>query len=156
MSFADVSGRVAYRVAALVSAGVCIVWSSGSASAADRQPLVTIKQVMEKTITPATNTLWGAPDKPTDEEWAALEEASVTLLVAADAIAKGGAGPRDGEWASSPAWAPFNDVMTKAGLDALKAIQARDRDALATAGDVLYPPCEGCHLQFNPGVIEER
>ena len=156
MSFADVSGRVAYRVAALASTALCIVWSSGSASAADRQPLVTIKQVMEKTITPVTNTLWGAPERPTDEEWAALEEASVTLLVAADEIAKGGAGPRDGEWASNPAWAAFNDVMTKAGLDALKAIQARDRDALAAAGDVLYPPCEGCHLQFNPAVIEER
>jgi hypothetical protein len=119
-------------------------------------PSVTIKQVMEKTITPATNTLWGASEQPTDEEWAALEEAAVTLLTAAEVVGRGGAGPSDAEWAASPAWAAFNDVMTKAGVDALKAIQGRDRDALAVAGDVLYPPCEGCHLQFNPAVVGEQ
>jgi hypothetical protein len=134
----------------------CIAHSERPASAADGQPLVTIKQVMEKTITPATNTLWGAPDQPSDEQWAALEEASITLLTAADVIGRGGAGPSDAAWAANPAWAAFNEVMTKAGLDALKAIQARDRDALAVAGDVLYPPCEGCHLQFNPAVVGER
>jgi hypothetical protein len=44
---------------------------------------------MELTITPATNTLWNMPERPTHEEWAALEQASITLLVAADAIARG-------------------------------------------------------------------
>jgi hypothetical protein len=100
--------------------------------------------------------LWGAAERPTDEEWAALEEAAVTLLTAADVVGRGGAGPSDAKWAASPAWSAFNDVMTKAGVDALKAITARDRDALAVAGDVLYPPCEGCHLQFNPGVTAEQ
>jgi hypothetical protein len=70
-----------------------------STAAADPQPLVTIKEVMEMTITPATNTLWNVPERPTDEQWAALEQASTTLLVAADAIARGGAGQRDAEWA---------------------------------------------------------
>jgi hypothetical protein len=120
--------------------------------AADGQPPVTIKEVMELTITPVTNTLWGAPETPTDEEWAALEQASITLLVATEVVATGGAGEHDVEWARNPAWAPFNGAMREAGLAALKATRARDRDALAVAGDVLYPPCEGCHLQFNPGV----
>jgi hypothetical protein len=146
---------VRYRMAAAVLSAVCIVHTEQLASAADGEPSVTIKQVMEKTITPVTNTLWGAPDQPTDEQWAALEEASITLLVAADAVGRGGAGPNDAEWASSPAWAAFNDVMTNAARDALQAIQARDRAALAVAGDVLYPPCEGCHLQFNPAVVGE-
>jgi hypothetical protein len=35
---------------------------------------LTVKEVMEKTITPATNTLWNPADSPTDEQWAALEE----------------------------------------------------------------------------------
>jgi cytochrome c556 len=146
----------AYRAAAIVLMAVGVAHSERPASAADAPPLVTIKQVMEKTMTPATNTLWGAAEQPTDDQWAALEEAAVTLLTAADFIGRGGAGPSDAEWASNPAWDAFNDVMTKAGLDALKAIQARDRDALAMAGDVLYPPCEGCHLQFNPAVVGEQ
>lgn len=120
-------------------------------------PLVSIKEVMEKTITPATNTIWGAYDPPTSEEqWAALEEAAVTLLVAADATARGGTGPMDDVWAREPAWQAFNNVMIGAGRDALVAIRARDHDALLTAGDVLYPPCEGCHQQFNPGVVNAQ
>ena len=39
---------------------------------------LTVKEVMEKTITPATNTLWNVPEAPTDEQWLALEEAPVT------------------------------------------------------------------------------
>ena len=108
------------------------------------------------TITPATNTMWNVPERPTDEQWIALEQASITLLVAADAIARGGAGQRDAEWVGNPAWTAFNEAMIKAGRDALSAIRARDSVALTAAGDVLYPPCEGCHLQFNPGVTAEN
>jgi hypothetical protein len=135
---------------------VLMAGAQHSTVAAEPQPLVTIKEVMEMTIAPATNTIWNVPDRPTDEQWVALEQASITLLVAAEAIARGGAGQRDAEWAGNPAWAAFNDVMIKAGLDALKAIRARDSAGLIAAGDVLYPPCEGCHLQFNPGVTAEN
>jgi hypothetical protein len=123
--------------------------------AADGRPLVTIKELMEKTITPATDTLWHAYEPPgSAAEWVALEEAAVTLLVAANVNALGGTGPMDAEWVAEPAWKAFNQVMVDAGQDALAAIRARDHDALLAAGDVLYPPCEGCHKLFNPGVVE--
>ena len=117
------------------------------------RPLVTIREVMEKTITPATNTLWNVPETPTDEQWAALEEAAVTLLVAANVVAAGGTGEKDAEWVKQPAWHAFNLALIEAGNAALKAVRARDVAALASAGDVLYPPCEGCHKLFNPGVV---
>ena len=117
------------------------------------RPLVTIKEVMEKTITPATNTLWNVPETPSDEQWAALEEAAVTLLVAANVVAAGGTGEKDAEWVKQPAWHAFNAALIDAGNAALKAVRARDVAALASAGDVLYPPCEGCPKLFNPGVV---
>ena len=146
-------GRAIYRgaVTALLPL-VAIGSAQHSAAAAEPVPLVTIKEVMEMTITPATNTLWNVPERPTDEQWAALEQASITLLVAAGSIARGGAGQNDAAWVGNPAWSAFNEVMIKAGVDARKAIRARDSNALLAAGDALYPPCEGCHLQFNPGV----
>jgi hypothetical protein len=117
-------------------------------------PLVSIKELMEKTITPATNTLWNAFEPPAEEaQWVALEEAAVTLLTASSVVALGGTGPMDDEWTRQPGWQAYNQVMIEAGHDALDAIRARDHDALLAAGDVLYPPCEGCHQQFNPGVI---
>ena len=124
------------------------------AAQADGRPLVTIKEIMEKTITPATNTIWGAYDPPTeDAQWQSLEEAAVTLLVAANVVAIGGTGPMDNDWVKEPTWKAFNQVMIDAGVDALAAIRARDHEALLAAGDVLYPPCEGCHELFNPGVV---
>jgi hypothetical protein len=144
--------RAIHRAAATLLLPLAAITGAQPTAATEPQPLVTIKEVMEMTITPATNTMWNVPERPSDEQWLALEQASITLLVAADSIARGGAGQQDADWASNPAWAAFNDAMIRAGLDALEAIRARNSDALIAAGDVLYPPCEGCHLQFNPGV----
>jgi cytochrome c556 len=144
-------------LAALGCTAVALVPVLTAAQAPTRgEPLVTLKELMEKTITPATNRLWNVPEMPTDEDWAALEEAAITLLAGAQVNALGGTGAKDNEWAASPAYQAFNQAMIAAGRDALAAVRARSTDALLAAGDVLYPPCEGCHLQFNPGVTEEN
>lgn len=121
------------------------------------RPTMPIKQLMETTITDASNTIWGAYEPPTsDEQWATLEKAALALIEAAKVNAVGGTGPMDNEWAKQPAWKPFNDAMLQASESALAAVRAKDHDALLAAGDVLYPPCEGCHLQFNPGVVNQN
>ena len=145
--------------AMIVAAGIAAVSFAPAAigqdgPTADGRPLVTVRELMEKTITPTTNTIWGAYDPPaSEEEWQALEEAAITLLVAGQALALGGTGPMDRQWAENPAWRAFDQVMLGAANDALAAIRSRDHDALLTASDVLYPPCEGCHMQFHPGVV---
>jgi hypothetical protein len=143
--------RVIYLI--VCACGMCSIAGRAAEPSSAATPVVTVKEIMEKTITPATNTLWNVFESPTDEQWAALEEAAVTLLVAANSIAAGGAGPMDAKWAAAPEWQAFDRVMIEAGTTALRAIRARDREALISAGDVLYPPCEGCHMQFNPAVI---
>ena len=128
-----------------------------SAAESAFEPWVTIKELMEQTITPATNTIWNAYEPPSDDaQWQTLEEAAVTLLAAANITALGGTGPMDNDWVKEATWKAFNAVMISAGQDALAAIRARDHDALLTASDVLYPPCEGCHQQFNPGVVNAQ
>jgi len=142
---------------AVLLLGAPALGQEGGAKSPSFTPLVSIKELMEKTITPATNTLWNAFEPPTEEEqWVALEEAAVTLLAASSVVALGGTGPMDAEWAREPGWQAYNQVMIDAGRDALEAIRERDHDALLTAGDVLYPPCEGCHQQYNPGVINAQ
>ena len=136
----------------LVCAAFC---NSFPANAETEIPQVTIKQIMESVITPPTNTLWGADDPKTDEEWKNLEDAAIAVIASGALINLGGSGPNDNNWVKEPAWRAFTKVMTDAGKDALKAIRAKNMDALFEAGDVLYPPCEGCHLKFNPGVINQ-
>jgi hypothetical protein len=58
----------------------------------------------------------------------------------------------DAEWARQPAWQGFNQAMIAAGKAALEASRKQDAEALQAAGDLLLPPCEGCHLAFNPAV----
>jgi cytochrome c556 len=121
------------------------------------RPTMPIKQLMETTITDASNAIWNAYDPPSSEDqWKALEEAALKLIEATKVNAVGGTGPMDNEWVKQPAWQPFNGAMLAAGEAALAAIRAKDHTALLAASDALYPPCEGCHLQFNPGVVNQN
>ena len=121
------------------------------------QPTIPIKQLMETVITDASNAIWAAYDPPASaEQWAALEQAALKMVDAARVTAVGGTGPMDNEWAKQPAWKPFNSAMLAASEAALAAIRAKDHDALLAASDALYPPCEGCHLVFNPSVVNQN
>ena len=142
--------------AVLVATGVMVqaLWAQPPAAP---QPTMPIKQLMETTITDASNAIWAASDPPTSaEQWAALEKAALALIDASQIIAVGGTGPMDNDWVKQPAWKPFNDTMLAASEAALKAVRAKDHAALLAASDVLYPPCEGCHMQFNPGVVNQN
>jgi cytochrome c556 len=121
------------------------------------QPTMPIKQLMETVITDASNAIWAAYDPPTSaEQWAALEQSALKLVYASRSTAVGGAGPMDNEWAKQPEWKAFNAAMLAASEAALAAIRAKDHEALLAASDALYPPCEGCHLVFNPGVVNQN
>ena len=120
-------------------------------------PVVSIMELMQHTITPATNQLWSAWQAPsTPAEWRLMEEAAITLLAASSLSATGGTGPMDNEWVREPAWQEFNTAMIAAGQAALEASRNQDAEALLAAGDLLLPPCEGCHQQFNPAVVNAR
>jgi cytochrome c556 len=144
-------------VAAFAVVTTIVAVSAQTPPGAVPQPALTTKQLMETTITDASNLVWNAFDAPTSEEqWAALERAALALIDAAKLNAVGGTGPMDKEWAAQPAWKPFNEAMLQASQGALAAIRAKNHEALLAAGDQLYAPCEGCHLQFNPGVVNQN
>ena len=152
------AGTVAALAAALIATAALIQVSRAQPPAgAGPQPTMPIKQLMETTMTEASNAIWNAYDPPTsDEQWGALENAALLLIEAAKITAVGGTGPMDNEWAKQPAWKPFNDAMLAASEAALKAVRAKDHAALLAASDALYSPCEGCHLLFNPGVVNQN
>ena len=124
-----------------------------AAFAQSPKPETSIKELMETTIADASNTLWATSEAPqTDAGWRAVEVAAQALVDAANIVARGGTGPMDEAWAKQSAWQAFNGVMLRASQQALTAARTKNYNALLAASDVLYPPCEGCHLQFNPGV----
>ena len=146
--------HAAFALVGLALASTVFVTRAQDTPPAELEPLVSVLELMEKTITPATNQLWSAYNAPeTPAEWRVMEEASITLLAASSLTAAGGTGPMDAEWARQPAWRAFNQAMIVAGKAALEASRKQDAEALVAAGDLLLPPCEGCHQAFNPAVI---
>jgi hypothetical protein len=123
-----------------------------SEDANDPKPSMSIMELMVTVVTPATDTLWGIEDPQTDADWQVFIDAANVVIESGETMKIGGTGPNDNEWAGDPAWDAFADTLIGAGVDARNAANNKDIEAMYTAGEVLYPPCEECHIQFNPGV----
>ncbi|MDH3990781.1 MAG: hypothetical protein OEV34_16730 [Gammaproteobacteria bacterium] len=113
-------------------------------------PTMSVNELMETVVTPATNTLWGIEDPQSDAEWQVFIDAADVVINAGQLIKVGGTGPDDNTWSASAEWQAFADRLIGAGFDAKTAAVNKDLEAMYTAGEVLYPPCEECHLQFHP------
>ena len=115
---------------------------------AEEAPM-TVQQLMQSVITPATSTLWGAYDIKTDAQWQELEAAAQEVIRAGELLKTGGSNPQDIASAANQDWQEFTRQMIDAGRSALTAIGKHDEEALSVAGnDELYPPCESCHGKY--------
>jgi cytochrome c556 len=110
---------------------------------------------MESDIVPATNKLWEIYQPDSERQWQQLKDAAIATITASETIEAMG-DDQAGLLVSSVEFKEFNDAMKKAAKDVLLAISQRDVVALETATEALYPPCEGCHLKFNSGVLNNR
>jgi hypothetical protein len=153
--------------------------SVGAPDAADYSPEISIAEIMESMVMPAAQQLWDAvgvdvtaqgeiEKKPeTDEQWAQLRAAAVTLAEATNALLVPGrhaapaaapAEDSDAELAPAqieallaaqrPAWAAHAQVLRVTAMQALAAVDARDIERITEAGGAIDEACEGCHLQF--------
>lgn len=130
-----------FAVISLFFAGIAV---------AQVQPQLTLKQIMNAMITPATNTIWGAYQLETEAQWQAIENAALTVIAAGNLMALGGSAPGESELAQQAQWRQFNEQMIAAAREVLVAVAARDEEALSAAGNnALYPPCESCHQQYQ-------
>ena len=169
----------------LLAAGCLgLVASSGESSAAEADttgfiPDITIAEIMESIVMPTAQAIWDAvgvdvtaqgpiETKPeTEEQWAALRAAAVTLAEATNALVIPGrhAAPPgtesenpDAELAPAeieallakerPAWVAHAAVLHATAMQAIGAIDARNIDAISEAGGAIDEACESCHLQF--------
>lgn len=117
------------------------------------------------TIITAAGTEQRAPQS--DEEWATLRrhavqliEATNLLLIPGRHVARPGEKPEDPKILLAPeqiealinqdrqAWTRKAYVLHDAAVEAQKAIEAKNADALLDAGDVLDKACENCHLTY--------
>jgi len=112
-----------------------------------------VLEIMLTVIVPATNTLWQIDPPLDDSQWVELENAAEAVVDATVRLRSTSA--EQGEaaaWSDDQRWQAYLDEMGSAAKSAQDAAADKNLEALENAGYAVYPPCEGCHLLFNPGV----
>jgi hypothetical protein len=114
-----------------------------------------LKQLMASVVDPAADVVWesvGTIDTPegteeirprSDEEWARVAQAAWVLTESANSLMIGNRPKDTGEWMR------FAQEFSDVGLRAARAAEARDAEALFTAGSDVYLACTACHTQYN-------
>ena len=119
-------------------------------------PEPTMMLLMVEDITQASDIVWGIEDPQTDEEWQVIDDAAVALIDAFKMIEAGTAGPNDKAWAAEEKFRAYVQQEYEALEMVRAAVAARDVDGVLDAGGYLYTPCEECHIDYNPAVINQE
>jgi hypothetical protein len=120
------------------------------------RPAISLNDVMVSVVDHNAHMLWnvGLPGRApkNDEDWHQLEHAADTLAAAGGIISSGGSGPNDTTWVRDPEWQTLTQQMTDAALEITRAVEEKNVEAVLTAGNLLVPACEGCHMKFKTEV----
>ena len=132
-------------------AGSFAILMSVSAGLADElAPELSVKEIMNSIVTPATNTIWGAYQLETESQWQEVGHAATAVIGAANLLMLGGTGEGEAEIAGEAEWQRYNQQLLAAARQVLLAVDKRDENALSQVGnDALYPPCESCHQAYQ-------
>jgi cytochrome c556 len=141
------------------------------------QRSLTLQELMDTRIDPAADVLWdsvafiatakGEEDRRprTPAEWDAVRQSALALIEAVDELATPGRRVASAEKAPGPgelpasaiqrridanpdAFARHARVLKSATQKALSAIDAKNADALMTAGGLIDEACEACHVVY--------
>ena len=132
------------RTALIVTAGaMCAAAAATAQQNADEAP-ATVKQVMVTMTVPSSDAIFSAASEPPtdDEQWLAVRKSAVMLAESGNLLMTGGRAK------DNTAWMEMAREMVKQAEAALKAVEARNGDALAQAGDDIYLTCEACHARY--------
>lgn len=172
---------------ALTLTGACRQREQGSAddSAPEYRPSATVRELMHSVVDPTADIVWlsvgtvideeGVHEiRPrTDEEWASVRDAAITLLESANLLMMPGRSvAHAGERSFAPGvelepeeigrlieddpngWNARAIVMHQLVTSMIEAIDLQDADTLFTLGSQLQAVCESCHTQYwYPGDI---
>ena len=121
------------------------------ASVADElKSKLSVKEIMNNIVTPATNTIWGAYQLKTEAQWDDVRSAAEAVIDATNLLRMGGAHDNEARMAAEAEWQTFNQQLLAAAEQVLMAAENRDENALSQVGnDALYPPCESCHQVYQ-------
>jgi hypothetical protein len=131
-----------YPLTALASLSAVLVTAIAAPQEAPKAA-PSVMDVMTTMTVPASDAIFAAAFEPPKDaaQWVTLRASAKVLADSGRAITRA---KDDAEWTEMA-----RALVTQAEV-ALKAIDKKDADALATAGDEVYLTCKTCHDRFKP------
>lgn len=145
-----------------IALAACAPQESTPTESADTNPFNTtldIKELMNSVIDPSADVLWA--NAGWIESAAGSEELYPTSnegwnevrAMAAMVAETGNLLMLPGRAVDNDAWMIYSQGMTDAGLMAMQAAEAQDKEEFFNAGAQLYSVCSACHQAYNPEIV---
>lgn len=124
------------------------------------KPVADVKQLMQAVVDPAADVVWGAVGTidskdgileiaPKDDaEWAVVRNNAVVLTESGNLLMMGSRPKDSGEWMR------LCQELIDVGTRAVKAAEAKDKDAVFEVGGEIYAVCSSCHERYQVKVVE--
>jgi cytochrome c556 len=118
------------------------------------KPVADMKQLMSSVIEPAADEYWDAVGTvldsegvheitpQTQEDWDATRNHAYVFTEAGNLLMMPTRAKDDGDWMK------FSQALIDTGMKAVRAAEARDRDAVFNAGAEVYDACTQCHAKY--------
>jgi hypothetical protein len=118
-------------------------------------PVADVKQIMNAIVQPAAAVVFGAVGTEVsaagtvdirpqnDEEWAAVGASAAALAESANLLIMDGRAVDRGDWVT------MSRALATAATTALKAVEAKDPNALLTYGSDINDTCDKCHERYQ-------
>jgi len=124
-------------------------------------PIATTKELMQA-MDPIADEFWdvvgtvvtkdGSFEKAqaSDDEWAAVRNHAVILAETGSMLLYPSRAGGSAEWIKQA------NALIETSQRSIKAIDAKDKDALFNVGAEVYETCTNCHRQFMPAIINAK
>ncbi len=109
------------------------------------RPVANNRELMLEIIIPSSNAIFAfqADETSNDEtSWAAVRHNALLLAESANLLMIPGRAKDAGDWAQ------YSQEMAEAGVEAIKAADARDGKAVLAASDKILESCASCHKKY--------
>jgi hypothetical protein len=148
---------------ALFISGIGFVIAAGRTSreapaapaAPETTPVATVAQIMNGITGPSANVIYNAVATyvskegvkevapQNDEEWARVADSAAALVESGNLLLLGNRAVDNGDWVK------MARAMIDAGTKALKAEEAKSKDAILATGSDLNETCDTCHERYQ-------
>jgi hypothetical protein len=124
------------------------------------KPVADVKQLMQTVVDPAADVIWASVGSveskegtvetapKTDAEWALVRNSAYVLTESGNLLMMGSRPKDEGEWLR------HCQELIDVGTRAIKAAEAKNKDAIFEIGGDIYGVCSGCHQRYLVAIVE--